>query len=69
VLRQLDRLDVIVIDYPVCSGSVEGGQIRQIVDSNDGAALLDENGVTEAGQKVAPGTVIEVKIGNGKPCS
>ena len=68
VLSGLEALDAIVIDYPVCSESVAEGEVRRIVDSNNGVALLDRGGVTAAGLSIAPGTVIEVKVGTGDPC-
>lgn len=57
-----------VIDYPVCSGSVGAGEVRQIIDSGDGTIYLDTEGITAAGERVAVDTSIEVKFGTGTPC-
>jgi hypothetical protein len=56
-----------VNDYLVCSGSVDEGQLRQILGPA-GEVLLDIGGVTSAGREVSSGVAIEVKIGNGQPC-
>lgn len=57
-----------VIDYLVCSGSVGVGEVRQIIDSDDGTIYLDTEGITPAGELVDVDRTIEVKVGSGTPC-
>ncbi len=57
----------VVVDYEVCSGSVAGGLVRQII-GGDGTIYDDSAGVTEAGAGVSIGEVIEVKVSSGSAC-
>ena len=59
----------------VCSGSVDAGLVRQIVEEEvdeDGEIreieLDGETGLTEAGEMLEPGTPVVVKISTGNPC-
>lgn len=66
-IAALDAQGFVVIDYEVCSSSVEAGEVRQII-GGDGTIYLDTSGVTDEGQQVPIGEVIEVKIGSGTSC-
>lgn len=67
VIRSLEELGLVVVDYVVCSGSVAAGEVRQIIAS-DGTVLLDRDGPTDAARSLDPGSVVEVKIGSGTAC-
>ncbi len=57
-----------VNDFPVCSGSVAAGQVRQILDGEESIVYVDIGGTTAAGRSVLSGSALAVKIGNGKRC-
>jgi hypothetical protein len=67
-LAQLWQAGVVPVSYPVCSGSVAGGRIRQVI-LQDQTILVDSEGVTSDGEEVPRGTQVEVKVSNGTSCS
>jgi hypothetical protein len=64
----LEELGFVVVSYEVCSTSVEAGEVSQVVYP-DATELVGANGVTQEGAAVPFGSVLEVKIGTGSPCS
>lgn len=56
-----------VVAYEVCSGSVQAGEVRQVVYP-DSTELVGSDGVTQDGRQVPFGSVLEVKVGSGAPC-
>jgi hypothetical protein len=64
----LEELGFVVVAYEVCSSSVEAGEVSQVVFP-DTTELVGVNGVTQEGAAVPFGSVLEVKIGTGSPCS
>lgn len=63
----LQSQGLMVHAYPVCSGSVGAGEVRQVLGPS-GEILVDKSGVTALGMEVNPGSDIEVKVGTGRPC-
>ena len=67
VVARLESLGLSVVSYRVCSGSVDVGQVRQIIASTDETVLVDLDGVTEAGLTLEQYSIVEVKISTGVP--
>jgi hypothetical protein len=67
VVTELERLGVVAVTYDVCGDDVDAGEIREIM-TDGGDVLLDSGGATEAGEQVEAGSVVEVRVGSGKPC-
>jgi len=58
--------------YRVCSSSVAAGYVRQAIEVNpDGSAtiLVDADGVRPAGQQLAKGSTVTLKISTGVSCT
>lgn len=67
-IEAIERLGIVVAAFPVCSGSVGRGEVRQIT-TGDGVVLDDRDGLTDAGREVEVGSVVQMKVGNGTPCN
>ncbi|MEM7339285.1 MAG: hypothetical protein AAF467_11595 [Actinomycetota bacterium] len=67
VAAELQALGLDHRRWNVCSSSVGLGEVRQIVD-DDEVVLADTDGVREAGEAVALGTQVTLKVGNGESC-
>ncbi len=67
-IASIESLGIYVADFPVCSGSVGEGEVRQIT-TGDGVILDDKDGLTDAAGYIEFGSVVQMKVGNGTPCN
>jgi hypothetical protein len=70
--QQLRAAGFAVRSIHVCSGSVQQGNVRQVltdIGDPDGQVVDDQGGVTEAGTSLARGTGLVMKISTGIPCN
>ena len=68
VVVELRSLGLAHREWPVCSGSVAAGEVRQIVD-DDEEILVDKGGVSTAGRSLTPGERVTVLVGTGERCN
>lgn len=68
----LASVGFVPVSIAVCSGSVDAGRVRQaFIENDDGteSIVADRPGVTSDNIELPSGTVVQLKISNGNPCS